>query len=436
MAPVRSAPVKDSALPPVPRGRQALSQSLTSIVDQGWLSLLNLGLGLLLIRLATKDDYGLYSQLFVAGLFATTVVEALVSSPLTTLASSADATLRESLIADLSRLQQYLAQALALVMALACAAVTGLATGTPPWVLSLCFGAYVYTYTQREYKRTLDFIDGRPDRVLLLDGVYGLALIAGVSLLTLGNRITLPGLFGLMALANLLALAGSPRRPRLSHQADRYRKNLAAAWQRGRLALPGALSSWVINYSYLYITALWLGTAAAADLQASRLLLMPLSLCVVAWARVACPMMGRLLHASQAGRLRQIIVHSAGVLEGLSILYICLLWLMLPWLEAHVLGDNYRGLGPQVLAWGVYFMIYDARWIGTALLMAGDQYRTLLIAAVASLALLLVSLSPLLAWFGTVGALIALSAAEILALLLLGRSIVVLSASSMPSLRQ
>lgn len=435
MAPVRPPPVKDPAVPPAPPRRQILSQSLTSIVDQGWLSLLNLGLGLLLIRLATKEDYGLYSQLFVAGLFATTVIDALVSSPLTTLAPSAGATLRANLIADLSRLQRRLALALSLVMALACAAVTGIVMGTPPWLLSLCFGAYVYTYTLREFQRTLDFLDGLPGRVLLLDGIYGVVLITGVGLLAFGGRVVLPGLFGIMTLANLLALAGSPRRHRLPHQADRYRQSLASAWQRGRLALPGALSSWVTNYSYLYITALWLGAAAAADLQASRLLLMPLSLCVVAWARVACPMMGRLLHAGQTDRLRQLIVHSAGALEGLSIVYIGLLWLLLPWLETHILGDNYRGLGPQVLAWGAYFMIYAARWIGTALLMAGDRYRTLLIAAVASLVLLLAALPPLLAWLGTIGALIALSVAEILALVLLIRAMAALSAPPMQDVR-
>src|SRR4051812_26083760 len=66
--------------------KKLLTHSLASLIDQALLSGLNFALGLVLIRLATKESYGVYSQLYVAGIFASTVVEALITGPLTTIA--------------------------------------------------------------------------------------------------------------------------------------------------------------------------------------------------------------------------------------------------------------------------------------------------------------------------------------------------------------
>ena len=67
-------------------GKPFWTHSLLSVVDQVLLSGLNFAVGMCLIRFGSKSDYGLYSQLFAASLFAVGLLEALIGSPLTTLA--------------------------------------------------------------------------------------------------------------------------------------------------------------------------------------------------------------------------------------------------------------------------------------------------------------------------------------------------------------
>ncbi len=393
-----------------PRGR-LLTQSIVSILDQGWLSALNLGVGLLLIRLATKEDYGIYAQLFVGGLLATTIIDALITNPLTTLSASLHGAQRHALLARLARFQRQLALAIAVLTGIACVVATHLGAGGPAWLLGLCFAAYVYANARREYQRSMGFIDGRPDRVFRTDLIYGLGVIVGAALLAWQQWLNLPALFAVLTLASVAALRTGPALPHIAHDPVAYRQTLQTAWLRGKHALPGATASWVINYSYLYVTALWLGVTASADLSASRLLLMPVSLCVVAWARVACPMMGRLL-AQAPGRLGKLLLASSIGLELLAAGYLLVLWLALPWLERHVLSADYLGLDGLVIAWGLYFIVYSARWIATALLMAADRYLALLRATLAGLALLVVVFPIALSTHGTIGAVAALAIAE------------------------
>eukprot|EP01042_Synura_sphagnicola_P022693 gene22693-28917_t len=142
-----------------------------------------------------------------------------------------------------------------------------------------------------------------------------------------------------------------------------YRDAVKAVLQRGRWALPGALVAWATNYSYLYLAALTLGVAATADLNASRLLLTPISLSVLAWSRVARPLVSRLYAARDWRHLDHLAWASVAGIEVLTVIYVALLWLALPWLQVHVLGAKYHGLEPMVLAWGGYFAINAARWI-------------------------------------------------------------------------
>ena len=60
---------------------------MASVIDQALLSGLNLLIGLALIRYASKETYGLYAQLFAAGLLTTTLLDALIGTALTTLST-------------------------------------------------------------------------------------------------------------------------------------------------------------------------------------------------------------------------------------------------------------------------------------------------------------------------------------------------------------
>jgi O-antigen/teichoic acid export membrane protein len=406
--------------------RKLLTHSLASLLDQALLSGLNFVLGLILIRLASKESYGVYSQLYVAGIFASTVIEALITGPLTTIAPTKSDAQRARLTTLLLRFQWQLSIGLALLFGVVSSAVAYYAgiDAHPLW-LGLAFALYIFANAQREYHRSISFIEARPRRVLLTDVTYALSVALGIGILLLFGYLTVPAILLVMGLANIIGMWRSTEHhaPTVAtgHDSERidYRAAVSMVMQRGRWALPGALVAWATNYSYLYLAAAALGVAASADLNASRLLLMPISLSVLAWSRVARPMVSRLFAARDWKHLDRLAWASVAGIELLTLAYVVVLWLMLPWLQTHVLGSKYHGLEPMVLAWGGYFAINAARWIGSSWLTSNDQYKLLLLSGIACLLIMLAATAIFIPLYGTWGAILALIVVEAFDLVLI-----------------
>ena len=79
--------------------------------------------------------------------------------------------------------------------------------------------------------------------------------------------------------------------------------------------------AWVASYSYLYLAAAFLGVTAAADLNAARLLLMPVALLTVAWGRVARPVITRWQAEGRERDLTRIFPRTAWNKLHLQIIY-------------------------------------------------------------------------------------------------------------------
>lgn len=406
--------------------RKLLSHSLASLIDQALLSGLNFALGLVLIRLATKESYGVYSQMYVAGIFASTVIEALITGPLTTIAPGKSVAERARLTTLLLRFQWQLSIALALLFGVGSGLVASLTKidAHPLW-LGAAFALYIFANAQREYHRSISFIEARPRRVLHTDIAYALGVVVGVGVLLLIGYLTVPAILLVLALANIAGMWRSTDHGLTSAASAstdsraEYRAAVGEVMQRGRWALPGALVAWATNYSYLYFAAAVLGVAASADLNASRLLLMPISLSVLAWSRVARPMVSRLFAQRDWKHLDRLAWASVAGIELITIVYVIALWLALPWLQAHVLGAKYHGLEPMVLAWGGYFAINAARWIGSSWLTSNDQYKLLLLSGIACLVIMLIAAAIFIPMYGTWGAILALIIVEAFDLVLI-----------------
>lgn len=399
-------------------GRRLLLDSFASLIDQALLSALNLALGLVLIRFTAKESYGLYAQLYVAGIFTTTLLDALVNGPLANMVAGHEEGRRRELIANLDRYQRRLAAGFALLSGVLAAGVVGwLRMDEHPLAMGAAFAVYVWAGSLREFGRGVGFVEHRARAVLRMDVWYAVAVVGSIGVLAWIDQMHLPLVVLALGLSNLAALSLRPI------EGDRsgagYRETVAAVWQRSKWALPGALVAWLTNYSYLYLAAIWLGVSASADLNASRLLLMPLSLFVLALSRVARPHAVRLLRENNVAALDRIALLSVAGIEVITFVYAGVLWLSLPWLEAHVLGAKYHGLEPLLLTWTVYFAVYGARWIGSSLLTSGDRYRMLLVSGVMCLVLMVAATVYAVPRWGAHGAVAALALVEFIDLLLI-----------------
>lgn len=396
-------------------GKPFWTHSLLSVVDQVLLSGLNFAVGMCLIRFGSKSDYGLYSQLFAGSLFAVGLLEAVIGSPLTNLATHLPA---DQQALTIRRLQRWQAMAGVLLgLGFGGAAFWVVWEGVPevePLPVGLAFALFVLFTVWREYRRTVWFIHSDLRSLLLSDGVYVLSALLGGACLAWTHQVGAASILVVLGLAQALALTAGQRPASVppGTPMPSRRETFSAIWDKGRWAMPGMVVGWLGNYSFLYLASAMSGVEAAAEVSASRLLLVPVGLMVVAWSRVARPLAGRLIHARDWRSLNRLSLASLGGIEILSMVYVVGLLLALPWLTAHVLGAKYQGINTLVLAWSAYFLVSVARTIATTWLISIGAFRQLFIEGCVVVLFMLVVASLTIPQWGALGAVLALIAME------------------------
>ncbi len=387
------------------------------MVDQVLLSGLNFGIGIALIRYASKETYGLYSQLFAAGVLSTTLLDALIGSALTTLSARRSVDERVTLVARTLRIQ-WAASGLLAVMAGVGIGVLSTTVGLSenPLSLALAFAAFIFALGCREYCRTALFIESRPDIVAKLDAIFVAMTVLGSALLLLVDHVTVTEIMCLLAAANgIVAVLYSTDLVNTEGSSATWRHyvtDFQLLWSLSRWALIGSIAGWLVNNSYLYVAGGFLGVAALADLNAARLLLIPISILGVAWSRVARPTLGQMIAATEWDSIRGFLLKSTLAMEGFTVVYVVVLWLAFPWLSSHVLGEKYQHISHLLLLWGIYFAVNSARNVGTTLLTSFGAFKALFWQGLASLPVLLVACWVLMPRFGVMGALGAMITVE------------------------
>jgi O-antigen/teichoic acid export membrane protein len=393
-------------------------------VDQALLSGVNLLIGLAFIRYAGKSEYGIYAQLFAALLLTASVQNALVCAPLNALAPKRDAAGRDAMLAGFFWVQNIVAVLSALLFFSVIQIVSGAG-----WFaglnteIALAFAAALVGMWVREYVRTVCFLESEPRRALMVDLTYGIGVLSGLAWVYHRRTLDVAQIFWIAGAANLAAVvvASVWYRALLRYPTGGLTTSISQAWSCGRWALPGAVVTWGFSNVYLYIAATLLGVAAAADLSASRLFLVPVGLCFVAWSRVYIPHASRWFGGNRLDRVSSTAKWSAISLSLLVIGYVAVLYAVYGWLETHVLGPSYRGLLIPVLLWGGYFLLNGVRGVGTNNLLGAERFKELFHYSAMAFAFSLPLMFLLTPALGTPGTLLGLIVAEALLVWLIWR---------------
>ncbi|MBC3934133.1 hypothetical protein H8K47_02050 [Undibacterium sp. CY7W] len=420
--------------------KKFLSSSILSVIDQGLLSALNFLIGALLIRLVAKDDYGLYGQLYVGGLLAGLLVDSWIAGPLTTVTSVVSENTRRHLLRTFWTRQIFwtlVMAAIAFLVVEFIPAATHYAEKS--WGLGAAFGLYVIGNGLREYGRTVGFIQSAIPQVLRQDVVYVLLVLTGLTGLLYFEYLALLPLFLVLSGASLLAaLYGRSALMQLTatqaaietHDQETLQAHQETIRSHGRWAVAGALVGWLSNYSYVYLSGAMLGAAAIADLNAARLLLMPIPLAVAAWIRVARPVAGRLMQEHNWTGLRKLTLMSVLGIEAVVLCFVGVLLLAMPWLQTHFIDKNkYAGLDLLIMLWGAYFAVNAVRTIGTSWLMSGGAFRSMFKLGVVTLVLVIAITTLTMPYLASAGAIVALICVEVFETVVVWRFI-------LPSLRR
>ena len=398
--------------------RVFMLRSMASVLDQALLSGLNLLIGLALIRYASKETYGLYAQLFAAGLLTTTLLDALIGTALTTLSVRLPADERTGFVSRVARIYWVVAALLAVIAGVVLATVAQwLDLPSNPVVLGLAFTVYTFAQASRQYCRTALFIEFNANAVVKMDLVFVLVTVAGSLALYLVQDVGTHHIFFLLALANGVAsLAISLCLWRSAGQAtsrSQFREDGKLLWSLSRWAVVGSVVGWLGNNSYLYFSGALVSVAALADLSAARLLLMPVVIVGTAWVTLALPAMGYMIANSEGAKIRHFVLKSTLAMEALTLVYVGVLWSAFPWLVTHVFGGKYNNITHLMLLWGGYFMVFNARNVTTVLLTSYGAFRELFWQGVLSLIILLAATLSLAPTWGVAGALVAMILVEL-----------------------
>ena len=355
-----------------------LSGAVVAMLDQALLSAMNFCIGLAFISLAAKTDYGIYTQLFGLLMLSQTLQGALANAPLVSLGPKRRRRARQALAAHLFRLQTLISLLLALV---ACSgvsiAVWWLEMPALSHAIALPFALAIAGQWIREFARKYHFLTLNPHRTLAIDCLYAAVLGSLLLAMVLLERFNTVSVFWAMATANLLAgghgLIRTKLRPFALH--GRAGQRLRDSWQLSKWTLPSVVVTWGSNYSFIYIVAAMIGAAAAAEISAARLLVMPAALCINAWSNTFSPRFSQWVGEGDFNRLGKVMFWSAIGLTGITLAYGTALALVYDLLVTYVLGEGYADIGGMIVLWLLYIAIFAVRKIGVIAMVGGGHYK-------------------------------------------------------------
>jgi len=387
----------------------------SAVIDQGLLSAANFAIGLLLIRYTDDVQYGHFVLVQATVLLVIALHRAYVVDPLTVLAPKYSQQIKRDMVAGLRGDLRFFLLKLAAV-----ALLVPLALYFTGWVApNLCVLVTLailagWAGIERDYLRGALMIYYRPDAVLGADVVYVSVLIAGVLF-----AVWLPAFAAAIATAALAvaAWAGTvPAQRSLARDPGLEKVDAAAYWQEMRplavWATVGALIFWVFGQGYNYMLALKLDAVAVAQVNAIRLMIMPVILLAIGTKALLLPMSVRWVTESGFVFLLKRITQLILALTALYVIYFVVLWESSDWLLINVLDKRIADKDFMLAMWLLQAFISLVRDFYLQALLVRKRFRqTAQLVAVTS-TVTVAGLWFTIDWYGAAGALVGLVIGE------------------------
>ncbi|NWG29380.1 MAG: hypothetical protein HXY48_12705 [Ignavibacteriaceae bacterium] len=338
--------------------KSLLYKSGIASIDQAFLSGLNFLISIVLIKIASKPEYGYYSLFFSIILFMGSIQNAIINTPLAVLLVSKKQEEKREYVGSL-----FFGQNLFLSLI----AFMGVVGGIITWYFNLLepsLSAIIISISLaivgillREFLRAYFFADDAPNIVLIIDVLY-VVLIITLGLLTyLLSKLNVATVFFLMGLSSFLIGIFFIRRNKWKLSRNEIKSSYSENWKYGKWALFGVTVTHIQNYSYLYLLGIIVSTSAVADVSAARLLLMPLILLQEGWSKVILPHGSKLREENRLPRLfkEQVLISIAFVVVVISLVFALIFFK--PLLLKIILSAKYENSFDYIFYWGTIFLM-------------------------------------------------------------------------------
>jgi O-antigen/teichoic acid export membrane protein len=325
--------------------------------DQGMLSAVSFAISIILIKYATKVEYGYFSIAFSVLLIFVSIQNAVVNAPLAVLLVTKKGARKNQYAGSLCY-GQFLGIIPGVCLGIAGIGLLsffGLDSAKAYVAASVCVGAIGILY--RDFLRAYFFAEENPVQALRMDAIYAALFLSLIIVALVLFEIRSSIIFLFMGISGLVVGVLFTRKRNWHYQIQSVREGYRENWQYGKWALLGVLVTHTQNYSYLYLLGAMLGSTAVADVSAARLLLMPLALAEMGWSKVVIPHGSKLREQNQLNAFLKNQVLASMIFTLGIVAYVALLLTFFEVLERFLLSNKYAESRDYILLWGAIFVV-------------------------------------------------------------------------------
>ncbi|HKS61052.1 MAG TPA: hypothetical protein VJT13_05105 [Xanthobacteraceae bacterium] len=355
---------------------------ILSLGGEGIQSGFHFALNLILIRMFSAYDFGVFAIAFVLGGISVNYVNALVAVP-------AAVHMPRLKSPGAVNFQDVVFGSVATVFACLIGVVVsaGLFVTLGHGIEALAGGAFVGLWMLRFHLRTAMFARRATAAVTLSDVSYtasGIALVAAALWLDQeGERVT--SVLAALAIANLVAIGVALRalrlRIRVSLRAG-VRRRYWRIWPDIAWSVFGATTWNVQSQGIMFLVAAIAGPAAYAPIAAGYVLFNPIRQVLVAFLNVFRADFVRALAEGDYRRLNLTIYSACGLILLMCAAAGAAIWLIWPYLDAHIFGSKFdhAAMPLVVTLCGTAAAIYLTYNVPLALIQAAGHFRPVALA--------------------------------------------------------
>ena len=367
----------------------------TAVIVQVLVSGANFFVGFLLIRHTSDIDYGLFvlAQSTITLLVAAQA--SWLSGPIAVVAPKKPDEARRLMVGAIEVSQRRFLKFLTLI-ALAIDAILYL-VGYTDRLVSAVIGIAAFAgwmALQREYMRAVLMIYSRTQELLRADMVYVAVLVVGALIAAFGPKPAVLWAVGAVAAAGWLGAHAARRK--LAKDPGLQPGDASPFWRElrplGLWSCVGAIIYWIFSQSYNYILATRIGLSAVADVNAARLLLMPMFVLTIGVKSLMVPSAARWLSESGINALLRRLTIFIGGIVVLDMIYIIFVWFARDWLTTDFFHKTIHDRDRLIILWAIISLIGMVRDLFMCALIALEHFKPMawLTAASAVISLTLV----------------------------------------------
>jgi O-antigen/teichoic acid export membrane protein len=357
-----------------------LTKFSVAVFDQGMLSAANFVIGFTLIRFTTDSDYGLFvlSQSVVTLLVAAHY--SWLSAPLSVTAAPKPPELRRRMIGAIESSQGWLLRYVALVALLAVG--LGFALGKLSWLIALvCAGTVLsgWAAMRRDYFRTMLLMYSRPNEVLRADTIYVLVLVLGVFIAAIESKHAI--LLAISAVILATWLGSFRARATLAKDPGWISGESGPFWQEirnlGTWSLVGAVIYWIFSQSYNYVLAARIDLKSVADVNAARLMLMPVIVLTVGIGGLLPPNAATWLADLGFKRMIRRLLAFIAIVGLIDLVYVGVVWIGRNWVTDVLMHKHILDRDRLLILWAGVALIGLVRDVLQPALFALRRVRSM-----------------------------------------------------------